>query len=272
MSKPEHLCLVISSQRSGSTMLCADLARLGKMGVPSEYFWPITDKTITCPNDIRKVIKQGCKPSDPKHAGIKVMLNYLPPITRALNQEFRLPPGRPREMGISEREDYHFEAARKFVEWCLYTYEEVSLFILVRNRSVEQAISRVVARNSGIYHLEPGGCSIGQAEVMIERIPSWLLNLQILEVLPTVIWENRVLRRLQSHFGSICCSLTYEELVRNQPETAIRKVSDYSGRDKGDVALSFSARSTKKIVTHELAARLTESFRKFTDDLCKHHA
>jgi hypothetical protein len=267
MQNPSHLCLVVSSQRSGSTLLCKDLQYLGNMGQPDEHLWPFDDKNITCPADIRTIIRMGgCLPQEPDNAGLKVMINYLPVIARVLNYHFRLPPGRPREMSILQREDYYFEAARKFIDWSLYTYEKLTLFILVRENILDQAISRLVARNSGIYQANVGTHDHPVHQAWLDGLDSRTVNIQILDILVTLLSEQRILQRLQAHFSEICCPVEYGMLA-TQPDEVIKKMEAYANSRDVQLLRRGINRTTKKVVSLELNHQLRSKFRAFMEAL-----
>jgi len=42
--KEENALVILSTQRSGSTMLCKDIESLKVLGTPDEHFWPVVAK------------------------------------------------------------------------------------------------------------------------------------------------------------------------------------------------------------------------------------
>lgn len=128
--------IILSTQRSGSTMVCDDIAGVSKLGRPSEYFIKVIENIGKVDGDemqtlILKALDQG--KSKNEIVSIKIMSNQISPIGLALKQA-----------NISQKSDN---------QEAYYDYFKDSVFARVTRRDkVAQAVSRVMARQTNVYH------------------------------------------------------------------------------------------------------------------------
>ncbi len=135
MSTRQQL-IIFSTQRSGSTMVCDDIAGTNLLGRPSEYLIKLI-KSIGKINQnelnisIDMALDKGR--TDNGITAIKVMSNQIRPMGRVLQ-----------EAGICSSEDK---------EECFYNYFKDSIFCqVIRKDKVAQAVSRIMARQTNMYH------------------------------------------------------------------------------------------------------------------------
>lgn len=128
--------IVLATQRNGSTMVCDDIAGTNQLGKPSEYFIKVIDEMNQLSKDqvyslIMEVFAKG--KSDNDQIAIKIMSNQIRQIGMALQKS-----------GLCSCKD---------PEKCFYTFFKDSIFCrVVREDKVAQAVSRIVAFQTNIYH------------------------------------------------------------------------------------------------------------------------
>ena len=123
--------VLCATQRSGSTMVCDDFANQEVMGIPSEYFLHYLQKGMEKPFDIEEVMALGADANG--NTSIKLMSNYLGEIDHALPHNHLL--------------------SGPFAN--VYHALQSSIWFYVYRRELDrQALSRLRARKSGIYHLK----------------------------------------------------------------------------------------------------------------------
>jgi len=129
--------IILSTQRSGSTMLCDDIQGTGQLGYPSEYFIDTIEKFVANKNtselssSFYSAIKNG--KSNNGIESMKIMSNQIFVIGEIISK-------------ISNDKE---EALN-----CFYKYISSGYIILLeRKDKVAQAVSRILARQRKIYHL-----------------------------------------------------------------------------------------------------------------------
>lgn len=128
--------IILSTQRSGSTMVCDDIAGTEVLGKPSEYFIKVIDKIILHnEEEIGKAISEAVEKgkSGNGFTSIKIMSNQIIPIGLALQKA---------KICTDENK-----------EKCFYNFLKDYTFIrIIREDKVAQAVSRVIAYQSDVYH------------------------------------------------------------------------------------------------------------------------
>lgn len=235
------LTLVLSSARSGSTLLCRDLASLGGLGFPREYLKGldgVARRSGVSEADVLERLARGVRDDAPGVAAAKLMVPQAPVTYEALSGR-RLPV---------------VEAMSGVVSWARGRFERVLLVVLVRN-SIDQAISRAVAEATGIFH------SSDQAFRESGGTPPDLgdLNPQILVELGGVIRNRKTLHAVHAEHADIGLLLTYEELTGPVEETTARMVAHARGQGF-DVHGETARRRLTKVISDERSATLRDSF------------
>ena len=125
--------VICATQRCGSTMLVEDMRNSEVLGQPEEWFLSWSGKPVGTDwrQEFEDVIAKGSG-GNSVHA-VKVMANQIFDIDRKLATAFG-----ERQGGFAP----NFFAA----------YEDATWISIVRNDFVAQAISRVIARQTNIYH------------------------------------------------------------------------------------------------------------------------
>ncbi|MDK9694694.1 MAG: Stf0 family sulfotransferase, partial [Sulfurimonas sp.] len=128
--------VILATQKNGSIIVCNDIAETGVLGKPSEHFIKVIENLGKVSSEemktlIDNVFEKG-KTSNGLSA-IKIMSNQIARIGKAL-----------KEVNISQGNDY---------QEVFYTYFKDSIFArVIRNDKVAQAVSRIMARQTNVYH------------------------------------------------------------------------------------------------------------------------
>lgn len=138
--------IVCATQRSGSTMVCEDMVRVG-LGNPNEYFIPWQPgAAMDWRAELGKLI--GTKSGNGVFAA-KVMANQIRKIDSCLAQF-----AKPLDTGPFP----HFRSVFADAKWVL----------IKRNDTIAQAVSRFLAKGSGVYHVIKGRTGFVPGSAMLE--------------------------------------------------------------------------------------------------------
>ena len=138
--------LILSTQRSGSTMICDDIASTGVLGQPNEYFIKPIDLWYANKNksNVVEIINEIPFKSSSSNGvqAVKIMSNQIDPIGAILNK-------------------VNLASGKNNLD-CFFNYFSDFTFVRVaRIDQVAQAVSRIMAKNTGIYHyLDPAKSSL----------------------------------------------------------------------------------------------------------------
>jgi LPS sulfotransferase NodH len=239
------LTLVLSSARSGSTLLCRDLASLGGLGFPREYmkgFAVEARRGSVGEADVLARIARGARKDAPGVAALKLMVPQAVPTYRA----------------VGGRQLRQAEAMSQLVVWAQQRFERVLLVLLVRN-AVDQAISDVVARATGVYHSTDRAAAAGPAALPADGDD---LNRRILHQLTNVVHNQQVLSAVHAAHADLGLMLTYEELT-GDVESTTRGLVSHARAQGFDVRREAVTRNLTKIIAADRSAAIRESFLDF---------
>lgn len=232
------LTLVLSSARSGSTLLCRDLAGLGGLGMPREYLRTLRQEPRpegATEEDVLRLIAQGVAEDAPGVTGVKLMLRQAPATYEAISGE-RAPSA---------------DALPAVLEWAKRRFERLFVVFLVRN-AMDQAISRVVADATGVYHSFDH--SEGRRTAEIPR-----LNEKILANLDRVVRDRRILLDVQRQYDDLGLLLTYEELA-GDPDTTASRLARHARTAGFEVRRDTVTREMRKVISRDRATEIREGF------------
>lgn len=202
-----ELVLVLASQRSGSTLLCRDLESLGGLGAPKEYFLDILGKNQRPglgEKDVLEQISRGVTGEKSATGAVKLMVNYAPKIDAYIRGTDPVAPPR---------------AIQNIIDWAQERFDRVCVFALVRNNSLDQAISRAVASVTDIWHRNEGALQ-GRDPYADVQLASAAINMAILEALPAVIRHKKIIRQIAKANPKICKLVTYETIAASEIKTS----------------------------------------------------
>jgi LPS sulfotransferase NodH len=238
------LTLVLASARSGSSLLCRDLRSLGGLGFPKEYLTGLDKQARQEPVSEQHVLErlaQGCQDDAPGVAATKLMAGQAGFTYQALV-------GRP----AANRN----EALSGVISWARDRFDRVFVVFLVRN-ALDQAISRVVAESTGIYHSTDAAFRSADEAAATDG-----MNAEILAQVPWAHRERSTLLAAHSAHADVSMLVTYEELTRRVDETTRRLVAH--AREAGfQVRNDVATRKLQKVISPERSSRIRESFLEF---------
>ena len=236
------LTLVLSSARSGSSLLCRDLRSLGGLGFPKEYLTGLDRQAREEPVSEKHVLERlarGCQDDAPGVAATKLMTSQAGFTYQAL---------------VGHAAPDRSEALPRVISWARERFDRVFVVFLVRN-ALDQAISRVVAESTGVYHsTDPAFRKSADATAATGD-----LNAEILLRLPWAYRERSALLAAHAAHADIGLLVTYEELTRHVDETTSRLVAH--ARAAGfQVRTEVATRNLQKVISPERSSRIRESF------------
>lgn len=252
------ITLVIASQRSGSTLLCQDIASLRGMGAPREYFLDILNqpkqpKSTPTEADVLACIAKGIMPSDPATGAVKLMVNYAPKIDAFIRNA---PPVAPPQ------------AVQNIIAWADANFDRVNLVALIRTNALDQAISRAVAGLTDIWHRRLARNPVGTDPYGEKKLAPRVLNMAILENLPAVLEQNAIIRDIARRNAERCLLIDYETLAASVEETSERIVAH--ARAFGfEPTRNLASRDLRKLIEADRAAAIRKDFRKFMEQRVK---
>lgn len=236
------LTLVVSSPRTGSTLLCRDIASLGGLGSPREWLRGF-DSQVRSPGvaeaDVMAQLALGVQDEAPGVGAVKLMAQQARPVAQALT---------------GERSSSPVDAVSTVITWAEKRFDRVLLVLLVRN-TLDQAISRAVADATGIYH-----STSKQYRQHGERpLDGVDINDKVLGELPTVLRDRKTLRAVAHEHADRALVLTYDDLVGDADATSHRLVAH--ARAQGfEPHREVPRRRLTKVISTERADRLRQGF------------
>ena len=236
----DSLTLVLSSARSGSTLLCHDIASLGGLGMPKEYLRGLRTEprtTTATEADVLERVAMGVREDALNVASVKLMVPQTPVTFEALSGK-RIP---------------SVEALPGVIDWAKNRFEKLFVVFLVRN-AIDQAISRVVADATGVFH--SSNSEFGGEHTSAE-IPD--INRRILDNLGRVVRDRNIMLAVHARYADIGLLLTSDELG-NQPEATSSKLAAHARKAGFEVPRDVATRRLEKVISAERSAKIREDF------------
>ncbi len=213
VSKAKPKIILCATMRSGSTMVCEDMRDTESMGTAKELFMHWQPERI---KDVQNRLKRIHQDNTSRNGvfSVNVMSKYLPKVESCLKDIY----------------DNNNTNAKLFQNF-YYTYKDAVWVYLKRDNTVSQAVSRLIARQTGVFHNFDDGRHKKSREVLSEKgatdynkgVQYNFLRLQnICNSIQQeqIIWEYF----FQTH-GIKPLRLTYEECV-NEKTSYLNKMAD----------------------------------------------
>lgn len=195
--------VILATQRSGSTMICDDIAGTKLLGAPSEWFLPIINQ-INCANSSPSTIKEHimnvikCGTTANNIFSVKIMSNQIWPIGTCLNYA---------GLSLQQEPDDAF-----------YEFFKCASYVRLRRKDkISQAVSRVIANLTNTYHLVD---SIDGLEFMLHNytceknaIDFYYDRVLIEDELKNIYHDDCVLDYYIAKFNISCLELDYDTCV-----------------------------------------------------------
>ena len=236
------LTLVLSSARSGSTLLCRDIASLGGLGSPREYlkgFDAQARQGSVSASDVLDRLAKGCLDETPGVAAVKLMVPQAGITYRAL---------------AGRRAASPTAAMSGVVTWAREHFDRVLLVFLVRN-VLDQAISRVYSTETGIF--QSTDARFREAGGVLPEIEG--INQRILAQLGGVLRNRGILHEVLAEHSDIGLLLTYDELTR-QVEKTTSKLVDHARAQGFQPHRDVVTRKLTKVISAERSSSVRDSF------------
>lgn len=209
--KEKNALVILATQRSGSTLLCSDIAKLKCLGTPNEHFLAISQQENKYDPELVAKFMKNCNEHDSDFFAIKLMQNYLHEFSAWIQN--KKPPTSPLE--------------RKELQLGLFTalqerFDKVHYILLERESLFDQALSRYKAQRSNIYHMKHEGGVITGFDGNKDKPATEELDMeQFLQASFGLHREKRELRQLCKEANINLHAITYDEVVNSYPNYLI---------------------------------------------------
>lgn len=192
--------ILLSTQRSGSTMVCDDLAGAEVFGRPSEYFIRVLEKgDEVLSEDFATVDKQGR--TENNVTSVKIMANQVEKIGCAIVKA-----------GLSKKA----QPLAAFVDY----FQQAFLVRIYRRDKVAQAVSRIMALETDVYHIASNAEGL---EGMLGKLGKVQLGVNaeysapiIKAEIDKICDEEKLLDELLASFSRPAKTLVYEEIIEDR--------------------------------------------------------
>ncbi|MEL6648675.1 MAG: Stf0 family sulfotransferase [Pseudomonadota bacterium] len=250
MTHPHSVTLIFASQRSGSRLLCDDVASLGGLGHPREQFnYILPWQDTRGEEDVFEAIASGATRRNPGVGSVKVMVSQVRPINRYLTGQ----------TGVPEP-----HAMQNIIEWSKTRFEHVMVLVIVRESQLDQAISRIVARTTQIYHSSKGS---HQAKDLLNIMQSVDANFRwkILHEVCLIKSETDMLRTLAQENPDLALLVRYEDLTASVEHTSERLV-DHARSLGFSPEHEVATRKLSKMIDRAQITAIKQDFVAFLND------
>lgn len=216
------LTLLLGTQRSGSSLTAQRIHGIGGLGLPGEHLIPLFGKNSERSfdaADVRRLVARGVDPRVPGVTGLKAMVNQTARAMQCIAGQ---------QMPIAE-------ATAAFVDWADTSFDAVNLVLVRRQDVLGQAISRVVAQQTQVFHV---GSTLSQMvhDARVRELEVDALVRRLPKACAAVAAEEAVLTQIADQHGTRALVIRYQELCA-EPEridTALRDHARAAGLTPGD--------------------------------------
>jgi LPS sulfotransferase NodH len=203
-AKYSPVLIVLSTQRSGSTMVCDDISGTNALGRPSEYFLRVITnwKSRNCDN-LRMEVEQAWSRGKTNNGviGVKVMSNQIIPLGKVLQKA-----------GICDLKD-EVDCVSSFFSGAIFAR-------VVRQDKVAQAVSRVMVKETSVVHVadskEGLESMIGKVDREREESSLEYSRGKIEHALDYIVREEKFLDDFVSRLDSVPTEVFYEDVVSDR--------------------------------------------------------
>ncbi|WP_071817948.1 Stf0 family sulfotransferase [Prochlorococcus marinus] len=256
----DSITLVISSQRSGSTLLCRDIESLAGMGLPKEYFTYFFKKRQRVKellgkyseSDVISMIQKGCISSHPNIGAVKLMVDQAPKVDSLIRQDAAVD----NEIAIDN-----------IITWAFNKFSRVNLIFLTRN-VIDQAISRAISKHSDIWHYELDGTR-RKNERWVDKRPDYNLNLSqeeismmVISELPDVVLHSGIIKRLAKKYSKESILIDYESLISN-PEGCWKQLIFHAKKFGFAPPNQKAKRTLRKLISPEMNIDIKQGLKSY---------
>lgn len=215
MSKSE--IVICSTQRSGSSYLCQCFEEAG-WGVPRESYKKLVSRmTKNIEMDYKNALEKSREQSTSNNIySTKLMANGLGSFDYFLKKYYETSTDMSQELSNSKANEYKY-----LIEY----YKNAKLVWLKRNNVVKQAISRITARKTGLYHStsfdDNTDPTTYNKDIQIE-------SKQLTNLVGRIACENSIWQHYFDSNGLDYVEVSYEDLLRDKNSVMQRLAKELS--------------------------------------------
>lgn len=237
-----ELTCVISTQRSGSTMLARDLSSMTVFGTVDEHFTWLMNQIQANGRvpELQEVLKAGFVAPD--KFGLKIMVNQFAYFGAYIHAPASVEDMRKKD------ENIHKILSGYFFSSFFKKFRKSNLIFLSRQELFAQSLSRLQARATGLYHDQTNGNRI---ELKPDStVPSGGLSfaLAINKEIQLIAEEEAEARKMFQQTGANVFELSYQKVAKNYPDY-LYEILDHFGIERSRAAQP--ARITKKVINDQ---------------------
>jgi len=240
--KEENALVILSTQRSGSTMLCKDIESLKVLGTPDEHFWPVLQKDDSKSGEelLNYFISNG-NLTNSNYYAVKLMYDYLHLFGFWVSdrKESLDDPN-----NIEKYREYGITFFKKMFNNVIYIY-------LRRENKFEQALSHYRAIKTNVFHI-------------IDNVPiksfyeNYLSENEILDNIDINLFnrlynracnEDKALQELIDRLNIDYLPLVYEKIKNDYPNY-LADIINRAGITIDLESLKNNGRKTVKIISN----------------------
>ncbi|MGA5688510.1 Stf0 family sulfotransferase [Cytobacillus pseudoceanisediminis] len=245
--------MILSTQRSGSTMLCEDIKSLGVLGTPDEHLrLVLNQKKKTAAEQLVDFFTSNGNLNNSRFYSIKLMYNHLELLGYWISD---------RGLGTKTNKKKYREIALQFF---LDKFDHVTFIYIQRKNKFEQALSYYRSAKTKLWHLRDGkkvenNHSISyKDQKLLKNIDINLFN----RIYDKVCRRDRKLQRLIKNQGIHYLSFKYEDIRSDYPLYLLD-----IGAEAG-IKLNINSleeRKIKKIVSNDFVSEFKKALQEKTD-------
>jgi LPS sulfotransferase NodH len=242
--KENNALVILTTQRSGSAMLCEDISKLGVFGTPNEHFVDIYYKLKgKTGKELWDHFSSNGNLYNSDYYSVKLMFNYLPEFGYWISDRTIL--------GSSKNNEINRELSIKFF---LEKFKNVTFIYLKRKNKFEQAVSHYKAIKTNIWH-KITNTAHGSPEEERQLLDH--IDVELFDTLyDSACNEDRDLESLLNKLGIDYLPFVYEEIKNDYPNYLL-KLSAKTGVEINIDSLDI--RKNQKIVSNDFVLNFKKS-------------
>jgi LPS sulfotransferase NodH len=221
--------VILSTQRSGSTLVCDDFAGTGKLGIPTEHFLKFDNNEKRNLNYIQTYLAKNATTNNGVEA-VKIMANQLD----AINQLYK-------ECGVTPyRKPWYRNKKNNPYKYLFETFKDAVFFRVYRQDKVAQAVSLYFSERTDVFHLVENSKNM-QNIVGKETEDTTIRNVSFEYDKNEIDSRLRYIQKNEDLLDAFCDAyniktylINYEEITSNNDYIKkigdyIKKIGDYAG-------------------------------------------
>lgn len=251
--KEKKALVILSTQRSGSTMLCQDIKSLGVLGTPDEHFWRVLNKKEgTTGDQLVNYFTSSGNYHNSDFYSIKLMYSHLDMFGFWISDR------------VLDKETNPNTYRKLALQFFLEKFDNVTFIYIQRNNKFEQALSHYRAAKTKLWHIFESKADKNKHLNGINE-HQLLDNINIKQfnrLYNRTCSQDRDLQRFIKKQGIDYLPLVYEDIRKDYPNYLL-DIGEKAGV-KLDIN-SLGERKIKKIISNDFALKFKEALLEKTD-------